>query len=83
MVEANRPMTRDAEPTFTRTPLNYSASADGYAEYWSPVIRPLARRLLDALPWDRASRVEKNPRRKSSEAAPPATPPPPAPDAAK
>jgi precorrin-6B methylase 2 len=27
------------------------------AEFWSPVIRPPGRRLLDALPWDRMSRI--------------------------
>jgi SAM-dependent methyltransferase len=40
-----------------RMAANYSASADGYAEFWSPVIRPLGRRLLEALPWAGASRV--------------------------
>jgi SAM-dependent methyltransferase len=40
-----------------RAPLNYSASADGYAEFWSPVILPPGRRLLGALPWDRTSRI--------------------------
>lgn len=50
-------MTDDAGTMIARAPVNYSASADGYAEYWSPMIRPLARRVLDALPWDRASRV--------------------------
>jgi len=50
-------MTDDAERMVARAPLHYSGSADGYAEYWSPVIRPLARRLLDALPWDRAGRI--------------------------
>ena len=28
-----------------RIAANYSASADGYAEFWSPVIRPVGRRL--------------------------------------
>ena len=50
-------MTDDAERLIARAPLHYSGSAAGYAEYWSPVIRPLARRLLDALPWDRAGRI--------------------------
>ncbi len=50
-------MTDGAEKMIARAPLHYSGSADGYAEYWSPVIRPLARRLLDALPWDRAGRI--------------------------
>jgi ubiquinone/menaquinone biosynthesis C-methylase UbiE len=49
--------TDDAETMITRAPMNYTASADGYAEFWSPVIRPLGRRLLEALPWDRASRI--------------------------
>jgi SAM-dependent methyltransferase len=47
----------DAEKEVARVAMNYSASADGYAEFWSPVIRPLGRRLLEALPWDRASRI--------------------------
>jgi SAM-dependent methyltransferase len=46
----------DAEE-IARVATNYSASADGYAEFWSPVIRPLGRRLLEALPWHRASRI--------------------------
>lgn len=50
-------MADDTEHMIARAPLNYSGSARGYAEYWSPVIRPLARRVLDALPWDRARRV--------------------------
>ena len=44
---------RDAEVLAAQ----YSDSADGYAEFWSPVIRPVGRRLLAALPWDRATRV--------------------------
>lgn len=36
---------------------NYTAAAEGYAECWSPVIRPVGRRLLETLPWDRARRV--------------------------
>lgn len=36
---------------------NYTGAAGGYAECWSPVLRPVGRRLLEALPWDRASRV--------------------------
>jgi ubiquinone/menaquinone biosynthesis C-methylase UbiE len=35
----------------------YSASAAGYAESWSPVIRPAAACLLEAIPWDGARRV--------------------------
>ena len=50
-------VTDDAEKTSARLATNYSASADGYAEFWGPVIRPLGRRLLEALPWDRASRI--------------------------
>ena len=50
-------MTDDAEKMIARAPLNYSGSANGYAEYWSPVIRPPGRRLLEALPWDRVGRV--------------------------
>jgi SAM-dependent methyltransferase len=49
--------TDDAEKVTARVATNYSATADGYAEFWSPVIRPLGRRLLEALPWDRASRI--------------------------
>jgi len=49
--------TDDAESMIARVAMNYSASADGYAEFWSPVIRPPGRRLLEALPWDRASRI--------------------------
>ena len=30
----------------------YSAHARGYADAWSPVIRPLGRRMLAAVPWD-------------------------------
>jgi hypothetical protein len=32
----------DADMTTVRVTLNYSATADGYAELWSPVIRPAA-----------------------------------------
>jgi SAM-dependent methyltransferase len=49
--------TDDPEKVTARVAMNYSASADGYAEFWGPVIRPLGRRLLEALPWDRASRI--------------------------
>src|SRR5215471_3570492 len=49
--------TDDAEKVTARVATNYSATADGYAEFWSPVIRPLGRRLLEALPWDRAGRI--------------------------
>jgi SAM-dependent methyltransferase len=49
--------TDDAAKLIAHTPMNYSATADGYAEYWSPVIRLPGRRLLEALPWDRVSRV--------------------------
>ena len=49
--------TDDAEQVTARVAMNYSASADGYAEFWSPVIRPLGRRLLEALPWDCANRI--------------------------
>jgi SAM-dependent methyltransferase len=41
----------------TRLAQNYSGAADGYAKFWSPVICPVGRRLLDALPFDRASRI--------------------------
>ena len=49
--------TDDAQTMAARVATNYSASATGYAEFWSPVIRPAGRRLLDTLPWDGASRV--------------------------
>jgi SAM-dependent methyltransferase len=49
--------TNDAENMIARVAMNYSASADGYADFWSPVIRPPGRRLLEALPWDHASRI--------------------------
>jgi len=35
----------------------YSGHARGYADFWSPIIRPVACRLLDALPWTDAHRV--------------------------
>jgi SAM-dependent methyltransferase len=35
----------------------YSGHARGYADAWSPVIRPLGQRLLASLPWDGARRV--------------------------
>jgi SAM-dependent methyltransferase len=35
----------------------YSGVAKAYAEFWSPVLRPIGRRLLDALPWDETSRI--------------------------
>lgn len=49
--------TDDAEQVAARVATNYSASADGYAEFWSPVIRPPGRRLLEALPWDRTRHI--------------------------
>ncbi|MBI2219254.1 MAG: methyltransferase domain-containing protein [Candidatus Rokubacteria bacterium] len=55
------PLTADAAtgdlPEMARLAANYSTSADGYAEFWSPVIRPVARRMLETLPWDGARRV--------------------------
>ena len=36
---------------------NYSSAADGYAEFWSPVIRPPACRMLAALPWEGKDRI--------------------------
>ncbi len=50
-------VTDDPESMIARVAGNYSASADGYAEFWSPVIRVPARRLLEALPWDHAIRI--------------------------
>jgi SAM-dependent methyltransferase len=47
----------DAQEVTVRTAMNYSASADGYAEFWSPVILPPGRRMLEALPWDGARRI--------------------------
>jgi SAM-dependent methyltransferase len=35
----------------------YSRQASGYADCWSPIIRPVALRLLDALVWTSARRV--------------------------
>jgi ubiquinone/menaquinone biosynthesis C-methylase UbiE len=35
----------------------YSAYARGYTDTWSPVIRPVALRLLEALPWADVNRV--------------------------
>jgi ubiquinone/menaquinone biosynthesis C-methylase UbiE len=35
----------------------YSAHAQGYAESWGPVIRPIGQRLLQALPWEGVRRV--------------------------
>jgi SAM-dependent methyltransferase len=39
------------------TAANYSASAEGYAAFWSPVILPPGRHTLEALPWDGARRI--------------------------
>lgn len=36
---------------------SYAATVDFYAQIWSPVIRPVGRRLLEALPLARAGRV--------------------------
>jgi SAM-dependent methyltransferase len=47
----------EAERMIAHTPMNYSATADAYAEFWSPVIRLPGRRLLEALPWDHVRRV--------------------------
>jgi ubiquinone/menaquinone biosynthesis C-methylase UbiE len=49
--------TDDDQQVIARTARNYSTAADSYAEFWSPVILPPGRRLLEALPWDRARRV--------------------------
>jgi ubiquinone/menaquinone biosynthesis C-methylase UbiE len=35
----------------------YSSHAQGYANSWGPVIRPIGQRLLQALPWEGARRV--------------------------
>jgi ubiquinone/menaquinone biosynthesis C-methylase UbiE len=35
----------------------YSAHARGYADAWSPVIRPLGQRMLACLPWEGVRRV--------------------------
>jgi SAM-dependent methyltransferase len=40
-----------------RLALIYSSHAQGYADSWGPVIRPMGQRLLQALPWDGAKRV--------------------------
>lgn len=47
----------DEQSVGARLAQNYDGAADGYAEFWSPVIRPVGRRLLEALPLDRASRI--------------------------
>jgi len=47
----------DEQSLGARLAQNYDGAADGYAEFWSPVIRPVGRRLLEALPLDRASRI--------------------------
>ena len=47
----------DAQKVTVLTATNYSASADGYVEFWSPVILPPGRRMLEALPWDGARRI--------------------------
>jgi SAM-dependent methyltransferase len=47
----------DAQKVTVLTATNYSASADGYAEFWSPVILPSGRRMLEALPWEGARRI--------------------------
>src|SRR5262245_763573 len=44
------------EPTSLRAAL-YSANAREYARLWSPVIRPMGRCLLHALPFAGASRI--------------------------
>lgn len=51
-------MTAGADPgEVERLAANYSAGANGYEEFWTPVIRPVGRRLLEPLPWDGARRV--------------------------
>lgn len=35
----------------------YSSHAYAYAACWSPIIRPIGQRLLDALPWNAVTRV--------------------------
>jgi ubiquinone/menaquinone biosynthesis C-methylase UbiE len=49
---------RDANDEHTQRLADvYSSHAQGYAELWSPVIRPVAVRLLEMLPWAGATRV--------------------------
>src|SRR5207237_10818816 len=36
----------------------YSSHASGYADSWGPVIRPMGQRLLQAVPWAGARRVD-------------------------
>ncbi len=49
---------REAEDQRTRQlAAVYSAHARGYAEIWSPVIHPVAARLLETLPWAGVGRV--------------------------
>jgi len=40
-----------------RIATNYSTAAEGYAEFWSPVIRPIGCRLLAAVSWADVRRV--------------------------
>jgi SAM-dependent methyltransferase len=44
-------------PTVRAVAESYAATAEHYAGIWSPVIRPVGRRLLEGLPLDRAGRV--------------------------
>lgn len=50
-------MTGSEPDLVARVAANYSSAADGYAEFWSPVIQPVGRRLLSAVPWARVTRV--------------------------
>jgi len=40
-----------------RVATNYSTAAEGYGEFWSPVIRPVGCRLLAAVSWSDVRRV--------------------------
>ena len=47
----------DDHDVLQRLAKNYSGSADAYAEFWSPLIRPVGRRLLESMPWNLADRI--------------------------
>jgi SAM-dependent methyltransferase len=51
------PAMDDPQTMTVLTASNYSASAEGYAAFWSPVILPPARRMLETLPWASARRI--------------------------
>ena len=50
-------MNNDDQSDRERPARKYTGAAAGYAELWSPLIRPVGRRLLEALPWNGARGV--------------------------